>query len=84
MMGEAISAASGERRKRSCRRASFFALASVAEALELPGVHVAHPFPAGLGRRADAIVIGCAPVAQGFDIPAVLVDPNAQVLGSTD
>ena len=53
------------------------ALASLGEALELPCVHVAHPFPAMLGRWADPRVVGNTAVTQGIHVRAVLFDPCA-------
>ena len=45
------------------------------EALGLPGVHIAHPLPAGLGRWADPRVVGIIAVTQGLHVRAVLFDP---------
>ena len=47
-------------------------------------MHVAHPVPAGLGRRADPRVAESIGVAQGVHVRAVLVDPCAQLIGSAD
>src|SRR4029453_13255507 len=58
------------------------ALASLGEALELPCVHVAHPFPAMLGRWADPRVVGNTAVTQGIHVRAVLFDPCAQLISS--
>src|SRR2546421_12876618 len=60
------------------------ALASLGEALELPFVHAAHPFPAGLGRWADPRVAGNMGVTQGVHVRAILVDPCVYLIGSAD
>src|SRR4029453_16195700 len=60
------------------------ALASMGEALELPCVHVAHPFPAMLGRWADPRVVGNTAVTQGMPVGAVLFDPCGYLISSAD
>src|SRR5690348_7622846 len=60
------------------------ALASLSEMLELPCVHAAHPFPAGLGRWADPRVTGNMSVTQGVHVRAILVDPCAYLISSAD
>ena len=47
------------------------------ELLMLPFVHVAHPFPSGLGRRADARIIGRMAVTQGMHVRSIQFDPSA-------
>ncbi len=47
--------------RQAAGEAQALALASCGDALGLPCVDVAHPFPAGLGRWADARVVGISP-----------------------
>src|SRR5687768_10863835 len=63
------------------RRVAF---ASFGEALGLPCVHIAYPFPAGLGRGADPRVIGSMAVTQGMHVRAVLFDPCMYLTSSAD
>ena len=58
------------------------ARSSLGELLQLPCVHVAHPFPALLGRRADPRVADDLIVTQGLHVRPILVDPCAQLIGS--
>ena len=64
---------------RVSRRALFFG-----ELLELPCVHVAHPFPAFLGRWADPRVADNLIVTQGLHVRPILVDPCAYLISSAD
>ena len=50
------------------------ALSSLGELLQLPCVHVAHPFPALPGRRADPRVIDDLVVTQGLHVRPILVE----------
>jgi len=50
----------------------------------LPCVHVAHPFPAGLGRRTNPRVAGILAVTQGVHVRPILVDPCVHLVGSAD
>jgi len=59
-------------------------LASFGELLHLPCVHVAHPFPALLGRWAEPPVVGNSAVTQGMHVRAVLFDPCAYLISSAD
>ena len=54
------------------------------ELLQLPFVHVAHPFPAYLGRWADPRVADNMIVTQGLHVRAVLFDPSAELISSAD
>src|SRR2546430_16187326 len=58
------------------------ALASSGEALDLPVVHIAYPFPAGLGRWADPRVTGNTALTQGEHVRPILVDPRRSHLGA--
>ena len=70
-----------ERRSLAGRPVAF---ASSGEALELPCVHVAYPFPTGLSRWADARVIGSMAVTQGLHVGSILFDPCAYLISSAD
>ena len=50
----------------------------------MPGVHIAYPLPAGLGRWADPRVVGIIAVTQGLHVRAVLFDPCAYLISSAD
>src|SRR5262249_7204933 len=54
------------------------------ELLELPCVHVAHPFPAMLGRWADSRVVANTTVTQGMHVRPILFDPCAHLISSAD
>src|SRR2546430_5682458 len=60
------------------------ALASSGEALDLPVVHIAYPFPAGLGRWADPRVTGNTALTQGEHVRPILVDPCGYLVSSAD
>src|ERR1022692_4638373 len=59
-------------------------LASSGEAMELPFVHAAHPFPAVRGRWADPRVAGNMGVTQGVHVRPVLVDPCVYLISCAD
>jgi len=60
------------------------ALSSSGEALELPCVYVLHPLPAGLGRWADARVVGDTAVTQDLDVRAIQFDPCTYLISFAD
>lgn len=51
------------------------ALAFFGRGVVVARVHVAHPFPAGLGRRTNPPIAGILAVTQGVHVPPILVDP---------
>ena len=65
---------------RQCPRSSLagrpVALASLGQTLDLPGVHVVHPFPALPGGWGDPRVVRNGAVTQGMNVRPIPIDPR--------